>query len=228
MSATRGRPRNSELTHNILEATASLLSTGGLAAATSNAIAHRAGVGKGAIYRRWAHLDDLLLDALLSATAASLEVPGDTPPLDALQLHVRELARLLANPRVAGILRALIARAQSDAELAERFRLRWIQPRRHVARGLLNDAVTAGALPQLGDADAVIDLLVTPLYFRVLLAPHPLSPEEAARRATAVMDGIRNSSSVGSVPDSTTPRLSQTSAGSMDPESGDICGPARA
>jgi hypothetical protein len=43
-----------------------------------------------------------------------------------------------------------------------------------------------------------------------------------------VMDGIRNSSSVGSVPDSTTPRLSQTSAGSMDPESGDICGPARA
>jgi AcrR family transcriptional regulator len=59
-----GRPRDPEVDAAILDATAELLADGGPTAMTLDAVAHAAGCGKSAIYRRWAGKTELIVAAV--------------------------------------------------------------------------------------------------------------------------------------------------------------------
>lgn len=184
-----GRPRRSELDVVILRATADLLMEGGLTAASIDAIASRAGVGKASIYRRWPSRDELILDALLDRTADSLQIPEGMSALGALEFHMAELARVLSRPRIGSLLRALTARAQTDEILAEQFRERWILPRRSIARELVDRALREGSVAADIDVELLLDELVAPHYFRLLYGLPPLSPQAVAVSVRQVLHG---------------------------------------
>src|SRR5438552_3998384 len=67
MSTTRrggGRPRDARIDERVLAAARKLLAAKGLRAMTLDAVADAASASRGAIYRRWASSDELVLDVL--------------------------------------------------------------------------------------------------------------------------------------------------------------------
>lgn len=185
-----GRPRDADLDVHILCATEDLLVNGGLGAATVDAIAARAGVGKASIYRRWTSRDALILDALHDHTKNSLQVPSGVTGLAALEVHVTELASILADERIGPVLRALTSRTLTDDGLAAEFRERWIRPRREVARELARQAIEAGELSGDTDVDLAIDMVIAPLYLWLVYHRGSLDADSARTRFRLALEGL--------------------------------------
>lgn len=62
----RGRPRDPDMDQAILAATIGLLAEVGYVRLTVAEVARRAGVGKPAIYRRWAQKSQLVVEAMVT------------------------------------------------------------------------------------------------------------------------------------------------------------------
>jgi AcrR family transcriptional regulator len=70
-----GRPRDRGIDQSIVRATQELLSERGYSGLTVDAVADRAGVGKAAIYRRYANKQDLIFSVVVRGMDD--EAPGD-------------------------------------------------------------------------------------------------------------------------------------------------------
>jgi hypothetical protein len=66
------------------------------------------------------------------------------------------------------VLAALITKARGDAEFAEEYRARFVQPRRDQARTIFARAVDRGEIPPDTDIEVAPDLLYGPFYHRIL------------------------------------------------------------
>ncbi|MEM9516187.1 MAG: helix-turn-helix domain-containing protein [Actinomycetota bacterium] len=74
---TSGRRRDADRTDAILQAAADLLLEVGFDRITTQAVADRAGAGKGAIYRRWPTKEALLAEAIRTMPAGEAPVTDD-------------------------------------------------------------------------------------------------------------------------------------------------------
>jgi AcrR family transcriptional regulator len=114
---TRGRPRDPKRRQAILDAALALIAEVGYDRTTIDAIAHRAGVSKPTLYRRWAHgKPELVADAIRERHAQTSRTP-DTGSLrgDLLALVAIQTGQLLDDVHLAcGLLTAL----RSSPELA--------------------------------------------------------------------------------------------------------------
>lgn len=163
----RGRPRREAARGAILDATLGLLGEGGFQAATMDAIAARAGVGKNTIYRRWPSKEELLADALHEL--ATPPVPAAHEDLYALLLaYLRDQERELADPRVGRILPGLLGELESNPEFAAAWVDRVVRPRRRAIVEVLTGALERGELRAGVDPDVVADLLLGPPLLRLL------------------------------------------------------------
>lgn len=160
----RGRPRRAAARREIVAATLELLAERGFQAATMEAIAGRAGVGKNTIYRRWASKEELIADALGDLTAEA-EIEEDNVRA-ALVAHVREFMRIFADPLLGRILPGLLGELHSNPEFAEVWAERVVQPRREAIVDLLRSAVERGELRDGLDLEAITDLLAGPPFVR--------------------------------------------------------------
>lgn len=160
----RGRPRRAAARREIVAATLELLAERGFQAATMEAIAGRAGVGKNTIYRRWASKEELIADALGDLTAEA-EIEEDDVRA-ALVAHVREFTRIFADPLLGRILPGLLGELHSNPEFAKVWAERVVQPRREAIVDLLRSAVERGELRDGLDLEAITDLLVGPPFVR--------------------------------------------------------------
>lgn len=140
-----------------------------------DAVADRAGAGKATIYRWWASKELLALDALFSEWEPARPETDDTGTLagDLLAL-LRPWVRQLAAKPYAGVIAALIARAQTDPEFAEQYRLRFVEPRRDQARVIFARAIDRAEIPPETDVEAALDLLYGPIYHRILHGHAPV------------------------------------------------------
>ena len=161
---TRGRPRRAGARNEIVSGTLELLAERGFQAATMDAIAARAGVGKNTIYRRWASKEELIADALGDLTAEADIEEDDVRA--ALVAHVREFMRIFADPLLGRILPGLLGELHSNPEFAKVWAERVVQPRREAIVGLLRKAVDRGELRAGLDLEAITDLLVGPPFVR--------------------------------------------------------------
>jgi tetracycline repressor-like protein len=71
--------------------------------------------------------------------------------------------------RLGKILRPLLGRAQADENLRDAVRMRWVEPRRQVAREIVRRAMQGGELRTGLDPDIVLDALYGPFYHRLLV-----------------------------------------------------------
>jgi AcrR family transcriptional regulator len=165
----RGRPRSETSRQAILTAARELLLQDDLSSISMDAVAARAGASKATIYRWWPSKELLALDALFSAWAPAQPGTHDTGSLagDLLAL-MRPWARRLAAKPYGRVIAALITRAQSDAEFAHEYRVRFVQPRRDEARAIFARAIDRGEIPPGTDTEAALDLLYGPFYHRIL------------------------------------------------------------
>jgi AcrR family transcriptional regulator len=191
---TRGRPRSETCRTAILIAAGELMLEGGLGVATMEAIAGRAGVSKATIYKWWPSRGAVALDGLLSRVSDSLIVPEGVSAADALTVVLTALIRLFTDSTTGQLLRALVATAQSDPEIARALRERWMGPRRAVAAEIIRAGVARGEIRADIDVDAVADQLFAPVYHRLLFGHGPLDQSLAATVVGQLFDGITPSS----------------------------------
>ena len=163
----RGRPRRASASADILDATLELLAERGFQAATMEAIAARAGVGRNTIYRRWSSKEELIADAL-NELIVDVD-PHDGDDVHALLLHwIRDFARVFGDPLYGRILPAVLGELQANPAFAEMYAERVVRPRYEALVGILRQAAERGALRRDVDVEQIADLLAAPPFVRVL------------------------------------------------------------
>jgi AcrR family transcriptional regulator len=186
----RGRPRSPAADEAILRAAIDLLTEGGLAAATIDAISERSGSAKTTIYRRWPTRDGLLLDAMRVAVDATeparagnaVAPNGDSVITDAA---VR-IFGLSQSPVFRGAF-PVIAREllTAGSALGQRFRDEIFLPMRTALRQRISEEMAAGIVRSDVDQDLVLDLVHGAVLYRALL-DEPLN-ETVVRQIAAMV-----------------------------------------
>lgn len=178
MPRRRGRPRDEQLTEDVLTAAHDILSTEGVASLTLEAVARRAGVSRTAIYKRWRSLADLMVDVAGRALArapgpptGSMTAPGTGSLATDLREYVLQGMATLDRLEQVGVAAPLIAESVRSTSLGNRVRAELFRGDDTVLRAILDAAVARGELAALpDDAGAVFHALVGyALYRRFLL-----------------------------------------------------------
>jgi AcrR family transcriptional regulator len=182
----RGRPRDAQAEHAILQATIAILSEVGFNQLSIEAVAARAGVGKPTIYRRWPSKPELVLDAV-QRLAPPFPTADTGDPLTDLRQIVPELIVGLTSSPVA---RATLALA-NDAEMARRVGDEYLAPRRAAIADILHRAIAAGELRADIDVEMAIDMMVGPAIYRWLVTAQPVDADTGRRIVDAVWDSLR-------------------------------------
>jgi len=163
---------------------------GGLAAATMEAIAARAGVSKATIYKWWPSRGAVALDGFLDRVQHSIAIPEGLSTVEALRFQVDELIRLFRDTEIGAIMRAVASQAVSDPDLARAVRERWLGPRRAVAADVIRQGIARGDLRPDLDSEAVMDQLYGPVYYRLIFGHGPLPPDLGATLVTQLLGGV--------------------------------------
>jgi AcrR family transcriptional regulator len=198
--ARRGRPRSEKARGAILDAAAELLLERGLAAASMDAVAARAGVSKATIYRWWPTKETLALDALYREWA-SVPVPEDTGSLrgDLLSL-ARPWARRVIRRPYGRVIAALLTEAQTDPVFAREYRARFLQPRRDQARAVFRRAIERGEIAADTNVEVALDVVFGPVYHRLLHGHAPLDERFVSDVIDTALGGISGGSGLRSSP----------------------------
>jgi AcrR family transcriptional regulator len=187
----RGRPRRASARPEIVGATLDLLAEGGFQAATIEAIAGRAGVGRNTIYRRWSSKEELIADALRDLTA-ELDVQEGEDVYTLLLVWIREFAHVFADPVFGRVLPAVLGELQSNPTFARVYSERVVRPRYEALRALLEGAVARGELRRDTNVEQVADLLAGAPFVRLLpLGLPPVTGRYAEELLETIWYGIR-------------------------------------
>ena len=195
-AARRGRPRDEAVDRRVLSAAWDLLHAGGYAALNMDDVAERAGVAKTTLYRRWPTKDHL-------AVAVGAQMLGEVPIPDTgdLRRDLAEFAGALAESldrlRTAGhygggaspgLAAELVAAAARHPDIGEVVRAGYAQ-RHDLARARLERAVEREGLRSDLDPALLIEQLVGPIYYRILITGAPADRGYAERLVGALLDG---------------------------------------
>jgi AcrR family transcriptional regulator len=152
--------------------TLELLADAGLSSLAYNGIAARSGISTATLDRYWT----VRVEAVTDALREIVETDGvpDTGDLRAdLHRYLAQVGATIGHPRARRVLGALIAEAADDPDLATLLRERVLQPRRAEIAARLH----RGAEPLGVPADAAVDQLVGPLFYRTVVVGRPPDDE---------------------------------------------------
>jgi hypothetical protein len=131
----------------------------------------------------------VVLDAFMETIAAQIAFPETGDSLQDIRLWLESVARLVASPQMGPHLAGLIGAKQSDAALAEAFDHQVYQRVRTALTERIRRAQQTGQLRSL-DPDLIADLIVGPVWFRLLLAGRPADPESVGPTLDALIAGL--------------------------------------
>jgi AcrR family transcriptional regulator len=182
-----GRPRSTHAELAILQATRELLVEAGVHGLTIEGVAARAGVAKTTIYRRWRDKDELALAVVLDMVEQVVELPelGDTRA--ELTAFVTAAVKVLGSTLMGRVMQGLVSDLATDPELALAFRERVVSVRNAEVERLVERGIARGDLRPGTDPETAHELLIAPVYYRLLLTGGPLTLAFAKRNVDAVM-----------------------------------------
>ncbi|MEY9964161.1 AcrR family transcriptional regulator [Streptacidiphilus sp. MAP12-16] len=208
-SARSGRPRSEARRAAILAAAGDLMIEGGLRAATMEAIAARAGVGKATVYKWWPSRGAVALEGFMLRASDSWSLPEGVSAPEALRILATAAVRLFTDTPAGPLMRSLAADAQSDPEVGRALREQWLGPRRAVAAEIIRNGILAGELRPDLDLATTLDLVFAPVYYRLLFTHEPLDETFAERSIEHVLSGIAAPGNTPAPPDAGTERTVQ-------------------
>lgn len=168
----------------ILKATRELLDEHGVRGLTIEGVAERSGVAKTTIYRRFRDRDELAL-AVLIEMSEGFGAPrdlGDTRK--ELLAFVNEATEVILR---GGVIEGLTSEIATNPELGQTYRdriikLRWAEVEQIIERG-----IERGDLRPDTDVRVAHELLVGPLFYRLLFSGLPLTKRHAGQVVDAMM-----------------------------------------
>lgn len=183
-----GRPRSDRARRDICDAFRHILIEEGFDKVRMEHVAARAGVGKATIYRRWPSKQALAHEVLLELATPFLAVPdvGDTRAelLAAVVAPMRAITETDFGP----VIRALLSEISRDPELGDPFRASVVQVRRDEVARVVARGVRRGDLRPDVHPDLAVEMLVGPLYFRLMFGGD-LDADFAERIVDEVLQG---------------------------------------
>lgn len=165
-------------------------------------IVRRASTSKAAVYRRWPSRDAMAL-----ALIAEVAVHGvDLPETGALRSNLRQFLTSTVDavryPLARRIIPAIMAEAQHNPELAALLRDAVEGPRGRMAAEMLRRAIERGELPADCDVDQSLDLMIGPLYWRVVVRGVDLDPARIERLTDGLLAAMTTMRMPGGTPGS--------------------------
>ncbi len=182
---TSGRPREARIDEAVREAVRELLAREGYAGTTIERVAARAGVGRGAVYRRWRSKAEMVFAAFVHSVELPTPVDSGTLEGDLVALAER-IAALVGTDQARGSLAGVAAELGGDPELANALEDRVFAVERRYVGLIIERACARGELGPAADAELVRRLLVGPIALTALFAPKArLRPRDVARLVAA-------------------------------------------
>lgn len=161
----------------MLHAADDLLVERGFTGLTIEGIAQRAGVAKQTIYRWWKSKVDILLDTLADDARAALQWRTDESASaeENLAAQLRRVADFFEEP-AGRVLQALLGHAQLESETAAALREGFLKEQRERDVAGLRELLARDHEITVDDrtVDHLVDLLLGPLYYRVLVFGTPI------------------------------------------------------
>jgi AcrR family transcriptional regulator len=190
-----GRPRRPGVEQAVFEATLRLLATRDYGEISIETMAERAGVSRTTIYRRWRSKAAVVAAAVSSLYLDRVEVPDTGSLSQDLVTLLTETYRVMADGD-GRVLEKLVRQSGQNPELTELVRS-ILYARRRMYATILNRAIARGEMPPEADQELLLDLLLGPLWFRLLVSGAPITPAAARSVVELVL--------TGAVPQSSTP-----------------------
>ena len=184
-----GRPRSESAHRAILDAARELLIEEGFTRLRLEHVASRAGVGKATIYRRWASKEELAQELLAGLAGPHIAIAdvGDTRA--ELLAAVVNPMRALTDTPFGPVIRALLSQIAINPTLGDPFRATVVHGRRTEIARVIARGIARGDLRPDADPEVATELLVGPVYFRLMFGGE-LSTSFARRIADTVYRGF--------------------------------------
>ena len=172
---TQRRPggRSARVRAAALAAALDELAESGYAAVTLEGVARRAGVHKTTLYRRWGTREALVLEAMLEHAGERVPVPDTGSLREDLLALATAAAATAATPQGEAVVRAVVAAGRHDEALAAANRRFWTE-RLALDGAIVERAIARGELAAGVDAESVIEAVLGPIYFRLLVTGEPV------------------------------------------------------
>ena len=164
----KGRPRSAVADRAILEAFRQVLSEKGFADLRLEHVAARAGVGKSTIYRRWPSKEALAEQLLADLAGPHIAIRETGNTRQELLAAVVNPMRAVTDTPFGPVIRALLSQIAMNPKLGDPFRKEVVGGRRTEIARVIRRGIARGDLQPETDPEMAIDLLVGPVYFRVM------------------------------------------------------------
>jgi AcrR family transcriptional regulator len=191
-TAARPDPRVERSRQAILDATLQLLARDGdVGSLTVEAVAARSGVAKTTIYRRWRDKWELALDAVMIDMLPRLDEPvdvGDTRK--ELLTFINSVVKMLATPPYGQAMQALVSQIATDPDLARVYREQVVEPRHAELTPVIKRGIARGDLRPDTDVRLIHELLIGPIFYRLLFSGAPLDRNLGRRIVDAILAGF--------------------------------------
>jgi AcrR family transcriptional regulator len=184
-----GRPRDARADRAILEATLELIAELGVYEFRSDDVADRAGVGKGAIYRRYRSKDELVT-AAVAALVSEIAVPDTGSTRADLLAVMREAVELYRGSLSGRVMPNLVGAMAKKPELAHAVRDGFLAARRAALSDVLRRGVERGDLRADLDLELALDVLGGPLIYRLLITGGPIDEQLAEGVVGLILRGF--------------------------------------
>lgn len=182
------------VTRSIHRAALIELAKSGYARLTMQAVARRAGVGKAALYRRWAGKEEMVIN-LLSTVSTEIVSIEDTGGLRSdIEAFLHRSIKILRRPLARRILPDLYTEMSRNTTLAKALRENIEIPKRERGRVLIERAIKRGEISASIDQELAMDLMAGPLYWRMIVTQGAVSGRYVDNLANALIAAMQSSS----------------------------------
>jgi AcrR family transcriptional regulator len=179
---TTGRRARTETA--ILDAARALIAEKGVDGLTIEGVAARSGVAKTTIYRRWRDKEELAL-AILVDTTAKITAPPDLGDTRKELLTFVKTAKKVIRPD--GVVQGLVSDIATKPHLGRIYRERIVDLRLAEIKTVIDRGIERGDLHPDTNVRVAHELLVGPMFYRLLFSGAPLNNEHANQIVDAVM-----------------------------------------
>lgn len=137
-------------------------------------IARQAGVGKDTLYRRWRSKEALVQHLLTVLSEQHVPVPQLEDPRYALFVFLQDIVRVNVSSDLGPLIAGVVGESARNPGLAEGFQRYWSE-RRNLAANLVRQIVGASTTDR--EVNLLLDHILGPIYYRLLLTGDPLDEE---------------------------------------------------
>jgi len=186
----RGRPRSEAAEKAVMDAVYAFLQKRSVRELTMEGIAESANVGKPTLYKWWPSKAALVMAVLQERLIPKPEPFSAKTAEEAIRARMHRLVRAF-NGMFGKVFAELIAEGQNDPSLLRELYERHLGQRREALVAEIERGKQAGEFYPEVDSDLLVDSLIGPIYYRLLMKTAPLTEAYVDKLIAQILQGTR-------------------------------------